>query len=74
MLHILPEDLPERRRYPVLSPLMLGDRLIGLAKDADRAGLPEIADQLLRLACDVLEAGRSSTTVATELRSSTHSR
>ena len=57
MLHILPEDLPERRRHTVLSPLMLGDRLIELAKDADQAGLPAIAERLIRLACDVLEGG-----------------
>lgn len=57
MLHILPEDLPERSRHSVLSPLMLGDRLIALAKDADQAGLPAIAERLIRLACDVLEGG-----------------
>ena len=57
MLHILPENLPERGRHTVLSPLMLGDRLIELAKDADQAGQPAIAERLIRLACDVLEGG-----------------
>jgi len=37
---------------------MLGDRLIELAKDADQAGQPAIAERLIRLACDVLEGGR----------------
>jgi hypothetical protein len=57
MLHILPEDLAQRSSHTVLSPLMLGDRLIELAKDADQAGLPAIAERLIRLACDVLEGG-----------------
>jgi hypothetical protein len=58
MLHIEPAQLPDSSRSAPLSPLMLGDRLISLAKDADRVGLPEIAHQLIQLACDVLEAGR----------------
>jgi hypothetical protein len=58
MPHILPENLPAHSRPAVLSPLMLGDRLIELAKDADQAGLPAIAERLIRLACDVLEGGR----------------
>jgi hypothetical protein len=36
---------------------MLGDRLIELAKDADQAGLPGIAERLIGLACDVLKGG-----------------
>jgi hypothetical protein len=57
MLHIMPNDLAERSSHTALSPLMLGDRLIELAKEADQAGLPAIADRLIRLACDVLEGG-----------------
>jgi hypothetical protein len=60
MLHIQPENLPERNRHTVLSPLMLSDRLIELAKDADQAGLPAIAERLIRLACDVLEGGQEN--------------
>ncbi len=33
-----------------ISPLMLADRLLTLAQDADRAGLPKSAERLLRLA------------------------
>ena len=57
MLHILPENHPQRGRHTVLSPLMLGDRLIELAKDADQAGQPAIAERLITLACEVLEGG-----------------
>ena len=38
-----------------ISPLMLSDRLIGLAQDADRAGMRRAASRLVRLACDVLD-------------------
>lgn len=41
-----------------VSPLMLSDRLISLAQDADRAGLRAAADRLVRLACDVLDPPR----------------
>ncbi len=74
MLHIVPEPLPETRRHEPLSPLMLSDRLIGLAKDADRAGLPAIADQLIRLACEVLESGRASAGTEAELHHSANDR
>ena len=37
------------------SPLVLADRLIALAEDADRAGLPKSAGRLLRLAERVCE-------------------
>ncbi len=70
MLHIMPELFPENSRHAPLSPLMLSDRLIGLAKDADRAGLPAMADQLIRLACDVLESGRGSAGIEAELHPS----
>ncbi len=33
-----------------VSPLMLADRLLTLAQDADRAGFPRPAERLLRLA------------------------
>ena len=56
MLH----NLPQRSRHTVSSPLMLSDRLIELAKDADQAGLPAIAERLIRLACDVLEGGQEN--------------
>ncbi len=38
-----------------VSPLVLADRLIALAEDADRAGLPKAAGRLLRLAERVCE-------------------
>jgi hypothetical protein len=37
------------------SPLMLSDRLITLAQDADRAGHASIADRLVRLAHAVFD-------------------
>jgi len=37
------------------SPLMLADRLLTLAQDADRSGYVSTADRLLRLALKVLE-------------------
>jgi hypothetical protein len=37
------------------SPLMLADRLLALAQDADRAGYVSTADRLLKLALKVLE-------------------
>ena len=38
-----------------ISPLMLSDRLLTLAQDADRAGFRGAAEHLLGLASDVLE-------------------
>lgn len=35
---------------PIVSPLILTDRLITLAQDAERAGLPIVANRLVRLA------------------------
>jgi hypothetical protein len=35
---------------PIVSPLILTDRLISLAQDAERAGLPIVANRLVRLA------------------------
>ncbi len=42
---------------PEMSPLVLADRLIGLAQDADRAGYQETASQLVALVYAVLEDG-----------------
>ena len=40
---------------PAFSPLMLSDRLLTLAEDADRAGLRTAAESLLSLASKVLD-------------------
>jgi hypothetical protein len=44
-------DLP----YPPTSPLILSDRLLTLAEDADRAGLQDTADHLILLAHRVFD-------------------
>ncbi len=45
----------------VTSPLMLADRILSLAQDADRAGYQTTADRLLSLAFRVLDRpGRAS--------------
>ena len=45
----------------VTSPLMLADRILSLAQDADRAGYQTTADRLLSLAFRVLDRpGRTS--------------
>jgi hypothetical protein len=41
-----------------VSPLILSDRLITLAIDADRAGLTGTAGRLVKLACAVLDEAR----------------
>lgn len=41
----------------VPSPLMLCDRLLSLAEDADRAGCPHTAEHLLELAFEVCDEG-----------------
>jgi hypothetical protein len=38
-----------------VSPLVLSDRLIALARDADRAGYTGTAEQLVSLACAVFD-------------------
>ena len=43
---------------PAPSPLMLCDRLIGLAQDADRAGLAAVAGRLLALVDRMFEDRR----------------
>ena len=40
---------------PAFSELVLSDRLITLAKDADRAGYIDTAEHLLDLACSVFD-------------------
>jgi hypothetical protein len=40
---------------PALSELILSDRLISLAQDADRAGYTDTAEHLLTLACSVFD-------------------
>ena len=40
---------------PAFSPLLLSDRLLTLAEDADRAGFRSAAERLLTLASKVLE-------------------
>jgi len=40
---------------PVFSELMLSDRLIALAEDADRAGYTATAERLVTLACSVFD-------------------
>lgn len=40
---------------PAASPLLLSDRLLTLAQDADRAGYRVVAEHLLYLASDVLD-------------------
>ncbi len=55
MLHLA---TPPNRLPSVASALILSDRLIALAEDADRAGLSATASRLVRLACSVLDEGR----------------
>jgi hypothetical protein len=38
-----------------VSELVLSDRLIALAEDADRAGYTDTADRLMTLACSVFD-------------------
>ena len=42
-------------RTPPVSELVLSDRLIALAEDADRAGYTDTAERLLTLACSVFD-------------------
>jgi hypothetical protein len=42
-------------RASAVSPLVLSDRLISLAQDADRAGYTGTAEQLVSLACAVFD-------------------
>ncbi len=45
----------DSQNEPTFSPLMLSDRLLTLAEDADRAGLRTAAESLLSLASKVLD-------------------
>ena len=49
MTRIVPENAP------AFSPLLLSDRLLTLAQDADRAGFRVAAEHLLYLASEVLD-------------------
>ena len=46
---------PVLLRWGAVSPLVLSDRLIALAQDADRAGYTGTAEQLISLAYSVLD-------------------
>ncbi len=46
---------PVLLRRGAVSPLVLSDRLIALAQDADRAGYTGTAEQLVCLACTVFD-------------------
>jgi hypothetical protein len=45
---------------PAISPLILCDRLLTLAKDADSAGMRGAAEHMLDLVSEVLEAARAA--------------
>jgi hypothetical protein len=47
--------VPALARRGSVSPLVLSDRLIALAQDADRAGYTGTAEQLVSLACAVFD-------------------
>ena len=46
-------------RKPAISELVLSDRLIALAEDADRAGYTDTAEHLVTLACSVFDEAPS---------------
>ena len=48
-------SVPVLLRRGAVSPLVLSDRLIALAQDADRAGYTGTAEQLVCLACSVFD-------------------
>lgn len=50
-----PLSVPVLLRQSIVSPLVLSDRLIALAQDADRAGYTGTAEQLICLACAVFD-------------------
>lgn len=53
---MLTSDLAlESAPKPAVSELILSDRLISLAEDADRAGYTHTAERLLTLACSVFD-------------------
>ncbi len=55
MLHL---SQPEPATPAIPTPLVLSDRLISLAEEAERAGLRATAIRLVRLACAVFDEGR----------------
>jgi hypothetical protein len=55
MLHVTPSNIAGTARRTIPSPLMLCDRLLTLAQDADRAGLAITAEHLLHLAHGVFD-------------------
>jgi hypothetical protein len=52
---MLPAMNIEASRKPAVSELVLSDRLIALAEDADRAGYIDTAERLVTLACSVFD-------------------
>ena len=52
MMHLTATQVPGK---PVVSELILSDRLIALAEDADRACYTTTAERLLTLACSVFD-------------------
>ncbi len=57
MSHLAPAVVP---KVPQPSPLMLCDRLITLAEEADRAGYATTAEHLVHLAYEVFEERRAA--------------
>ena len=55
---MVPTTASRLRQSLTVSPLTLSDRLITLAKDADLAGYPITAEQLLRLAIMIFDEAR----------------
>jgi hypothetical protein len=52
---MIPSSIVGITAKPAFSELILSDRLISLAQDADRAGYIDTAEQLLTLACSVFD-------------------
>jgi hypothetical protein len=52
---VLPVINVQASRNTAVSELVLSDRLIALAEDADRAGYTDTADRLMTLACSVFD-------------------
>jgi hypothetical protein len=52
---MLGTSTPEPSVHPHCSDLVLSDRLIALAEDADRAGYTDTAEMLVNLACSVFD-------------------
>ena len=52
MLHVTAAQVMPK---PACSELVLSDRLIALAEDADRAGFLDTAEHLVTLACSVFD-------------------